>query len=60
MADAKVAAMRAILAGMKKSLEDIELMAEREGYRETAKRVYDARLRLSEAVSALPEGDGNG
>lgn len=36
-------------------LEMLEMLLDESGYREAAKRVYDARLRLSEAETALPE-----
>lgn len=48
----------------KHELETAELTCEKKGYREIAKEVYDARLRLSDTLRRLeamqPEGDGNG
>lgn len=42
------------IAEMKRALEGLELRLDREGFRDSAKRVYDARLRMSEADRALP------
>lgn len=42
-----------LIALEKNRLEGLELRCEKAGYRDAAKRIYDARLRLSEAIDAL-------
>lgn len=38
----------------RETLQTLELFAEDAGFREAAKRTYEARLQLSEALRALP------
>lgn len=52
-----VAHFRQRVKEAKVMLEMLELHLEYAGYRDASKRVYDARLRLSEVGPSLPESD---
>jgi len=47
--------LRQKLEELKISLEAVELFAHDAGYREASSNVYTARLRVSEALAALPK-----
>lgn len=44
------------LDALRDQLETLELFMEQAGYRDSAKLTYAARLRISEAIVALPNG----
>lgn len=46
--------IRLSIEELRRKAENVELACERAGLRDTKSRVYDARLRLSEALRSLP------
>ena len=52
--------MRDEIQCLKSAVERAELRAEQAGFRDTAKLLYDARLRMSEAERELPSSRKDG